>query len=438
MAFLSNIFYLCHALYWGLEILMRDIHNIEAIRAEYPILSEKVNGKPLVYFDNAATNQKPNCVVDTLSRYYHSFNSNIHRGVHHLSNVATGEFEAARECVRSFIGAKHKEEIIFTRGTTESLNLLSYSLVDYLCEKISVQTNSAQTNCIAISAMEHHSNTVPWQMAAKRHNLSLEYIGIDKNGNLNLEEAKKVLSKKPLLLSICHASNVLGTVNPIEELCKLSHQNNCLVVIDGAQAIAHQKLDVQKIDCDFYCFSGHKMYAPLGIGVLYGKKELLENMPPFLFGGEMIEEVNKQETTFNELPYKFEAGTPPIAEAIGLKTAIEYLESFSIENIAKQEAELLSYATNKMREIEGLEIYGLSSKKAPVISFNIKGIYHYDLGVLLDQMGIAVRTGHHCAQVLMDELNINGCLRASFAIYNTKAEIDCFVEAVKKACNLLK
>jgi cysteine desulfurase/selenocysteine lyase len=403
--------------------------DINKIREDFPALHQLVYKKPLVYLDNAATTQKPKVVIDTLLDYYTTQNSNIHRGVHYLSQKATAAYEDARRVIQQFINSEHSHEIIFTRGTTESINLVASSFAKRFLKK---------GDEILISAMEHHSNIVPWQMVCEEKQASLKVIQFNEDGELLLDEFEKLLNEKTKLIAITHISNALGTVNPIKEIIKIAHRKNIPVLVDGAQAVPHMKVDVQELDCDFYCFSGHKMYAPMGVGVLYGKEKILNELPPYQGGGEMIKEVTFEKTTYNELPFKFEAGTPNVGDGLGLAAAIKYLEIFGMDTIHKHESELLSYATKKLLEIEGLKIIGTAKNKAAVISFLVGKIHPYDLGTILDKMGIAVRTGHHCAQPIMDRYGIPGTVRASFAMYNSMEEIDTFVGGVIKAKNMLE
>lgn len=393
------------------------------IRADFPILQQKVHGKPLVYFDNAATNQKPQCVIDTIANYYSNENSNIHRGVHSLSQKATLAFENARETVKNFINANSSSEIIFTRGTTESINLVAQSFGKKFIN---------QGDEVIISAMEHHSNIVPWQMICEEKGAILKVIPFFENGELNMKAFEDLLSEKTKIIAVTHVSNALGTINPIKEIISKAHEYNIPVLIDGAQGIAHSPVDVQDLDCDFYCFSGHKIYAPMGIGVLYGKAKWLDAMPPYHGGGEMIKVVTFEKTTYNDLPFKFEAGTPNVGDALALETALNYVSELGIENIFKYEDDLLQYATNEVSKIDGIRIYGTAKHKSAVLSFLIGDIHPFDAGTIIDHFGVAVRTGHHCAQPLMDIYKIQGTIRASFAFYNTKAEIDVLITAVKK------
>lgn len=393
------------------------------IRDQFPILHQKVHGHPLIYFDNAATSQKPLKVINAISEYYLQENSNIHRGAHYLSNQATEKYEKSREAVRHLINAESTEEIILTKGTTESINLVASCLSQYLFKP---------GDEILISGLEHHANIVPWQIAADQKGALIKVIPILDSGELDLVAFKNLLSPKTKLLALSHISNVLGTINPVEEMIALAKEKGALVLIDGAQSAPHMIVDVQALDCDFFCFSAHKIYGPTGIGVLYGKKAQLEKMPPYQSGGEMIKEVTFKGTTFNNLPYKFEAGTPNIAGGIGLLAAVEFIEEVGLEHIARREAELLAYATKKLKELGGIQFVGEAKEKAAVISFLVDGIHPSDLGSVLDKLGIAVRTGHHCAQPIMDRFEIPGTVRASFAVYNTENEIDMFIEGIVK------
>jgi cysteine desulfurase/selenocysteine lyase len=402
--------------------------DINQIRKDFPILNQLVNGKPLIYFDNAATTQKPLAVINALSGYYKEINANIHRGIHTLAERATQAFEATRDSLKIFINAKYREEIIFTRGTTESINLVAAT---YGRQNIKVGDE------ILISSMEHHSNIVPWQMLAAEKGAVVKIIPINSQGELILEEFEKLLSPKTKLVAVVHVSNALGTINPVKKIIELAHKQGAKVLIDGAQSSSHLDIDVQELDADFFALSGHKMYGPTGIGILYGKKELLEAMPPYQGGGEMIGEVTFAGFTVNELPYKFEAGTPNIADAVALKYAIEYIQNIGKATIRQHENELLSYATKSMEKLEGIKLIGTAKEKVSILSFVIEGIHHQDLGILLDQNGIAVRTGHHCTQPLMNCFGISGTSRASFALYNTKEEIDIFADGMKKALKML-
>ena len=401
--------------------------DVQKIRADFPILSQKVNGKPLVYFDNGATSQKPQVVIDAISKYYSEINANIHRGVHTLSQLATDAYEISRNTVQKHLNAKHNHEIIFTSGTTFGINLLANGFGSLL----------KAGDEVMVSALEHHSNIVPWQFLCEKTGAKLVVIPMNQKGELMMSAFDKLLSDKTKIVAVNHISNALGTVNPIEYIIKKAHQVGAAVLIDGAQATPHLKPDVQALDCDFYVFSGHKICAPTGVGILYGKEEWLRKLPPYQGGGEMIAEVTFEKTTYADLPHKFEAGTPNISGGIVLGTALDYMNSIGFENIASYEQELLEYGTKRLLEIEGLTIYGTSENKASVISFNIAGIHPYDIGTIIDKLGIAVRTGHHCAQPIMSFFNIPGTIRASFAFYNTKEEIDIFVEAVKKAQMML-
>jgi cysteine desulfurase / selenocysteine lyase len=401
--------------------------DINKIRADFPILTQKVNGKPLVYFDNGATSQKPQVVIDAISEYYQEINANIHRGVHTLSQLATDAYEVSRSKMQDHINAKFAHEVIFTSGTTHSINIVANGFTTLLKKEDEV----------LISAMEHHSNIVPWQMLCERTGAVLKVIPMNQNGDLILEEFDKLLSDKSKIVAVNHISNALGTLNPIKYIIEKSHQYGAAVLIDGAQAVPHLKPNVQDLDCDFYVFSGHKICGPTGVGILYGKEHWLNKLSPYMGGGEMIKEVTFDKTTYAALPHKFEAGTPNIADGIVLGTAVDYMNSVGFDEIASHEKELLAYGTEKLLEIEGLKIYGTAKEKASVISFNIDGIHPYDIGTIVDKMGIAVRTGHHCAQPIMDFFEIPGTVRASFAFYNTKEEIDIFVSAVKKAKMML-
>jgi len=397
--------------------------DVKYIRQQFPILSQQVNGNPLVYFDNAATTQKPQQVIDALNNYYTRQNSNIHRGVHYLSQLATNAYEESREAVRQFINAKHTHEIIFTRGTTESINLVASSFSKKFLH---------EGNTVVISAMEHHSNIVPWQLACEERQAHLKVIPINEQGEIIFDEVEKFLDKNCKILAITHVSNTLGTINEIKQLINLAHAHEIPVLIDGAQAISHIKVDVQALDCDFYCFSGHKMYAPMGVGVLYGKEKILDEMPPYQGGGEMIKTVSFAKTTFNELPFKFEAGTPSVGDVLGLKEAIRFIENISYEVMEAHEHELLRYGTEKLEQLGDIRIIGTAPQKTSVISFLPGNIHPFDAGTILDKLGIAVRTGHHCTQPLMDFYKISGTVRASFAIYNTKEEIDAMIAALQR------
>ena len=401
--------------------------DINKIRADFPILTQKVNGKPLVYFDNGATSQKPQIVIDAISKYYQEINANIHRGVHTLSQLATDAYEVSRQKLQNHINAKFAHEVIFTSGTTHSINIVSNGFTNLI----------NKNDEVLISAMEHHSNIVPWQMLCERTGATLKVIPMNLDGELILEDFDKLLSKKTKIVAVNHISNALGTLNPIQYIIEKAHQFNAAVLIDGAQAVPHLKPDVQDLDCDFYVFSGHKICGPTGVGILYGKEDWLNKISPYMGGGEMIKEVTFAKTTYAGLPHKFEAGTPNIADGIVLGTAVDYMNAVGFDKIANHEHELLQYGTEKLLQIEGLKIYGTAKEKTSVISFNIDGIHPYDIGTIVDKMGIAVRTGHHCAQPIMDFFEIPGTVRASFAFYNTKEEIDIFVNAVKKAKMML-
>lgn len=393
------------------------------IRRDFPILSRTVYNKPLIYFDNAATTQKPRVVLDALMDYYTGYNANVHRGVHHLSQLATEAFEQVREDIRKFINAKYAHEIIYTRGCTEAINLVASSWG---------RMNLNEGDEVLISELEHHSNIVPWQMICEEKHAHIKVIPINENGTLDMEAFYKLLNSKTKMLAVSHVSNTLGTINPVKELIRAAHDNGTLVLIDGAQALSHIMVDVQDMDCDFYTFSAHKVYGPLGIGGLYGKEKLLEDMPPYQGGGEMIDSVTFEKTTYNELPFKFEAGTPNVAGAIGFGAALKYVSGIGIDVIAEYENQLLEYATRKLIEKKNITIIGQAPEKAAIISFLIDHIHPYDAGTILDQLGIAVRTGSHCTQPLMDRYGIHGTIRASFAFYNTKTEIDSMIDAFIK------
>ena len=401
--------------------------DIQKIRADFPILTQKVNGKPLVYFDNGATNQKPQVVIDAIAKYYQEINANIHRGVHTLSQLATDAYEASRGKIQNHINAKFAHEVLFTSGTTHGINLVANGFASIL----------KPDDEVLVSALEHHSNIVPWQMLCEKTGAKLVVIPMNQNGELIMSEYDKLLSNKTKIVTVNHISNALGTINPIKYMIDKAHEVGAVVLIDGAQATPHLKPDVQALNCDFYVFSGHKICAPTGTGILYGKESWLNKLPPYQGGGEMIKDVTFEKTTYAELPHKFEAGTPNIEGGIVLGTAIDYLNNVGFDNIAAYENELLAYGTKKLLEIEGLKIFGTAQEKTSVISFNIEGIHPYDIGTIIDKLGIAVRTGHHCAQPIMNFFDIPGTIRASFAFYNTKEEIDIFVEAVKKAKMML-
>ena len=395
----------------------------ESLKSDFPTLKQKINGNELVYLDNAATTQKPEKVIKALESYYRSINSNIHRGVHTLSIRATNAYEEARSKVAAFINAEHREEIIFVRGATEAINLVANSYVRPILK---------EGDQIIISQMEHHANIVPWQIICEQKKAELKIIPMNEKGELLIEEIEGIISEKTKFISINHVSNSLGTINRIEDVIKIAHSNNIRIMIDGAQAVQHLSVDLIKLNPDFYCFSGHKVYAPTGIGVLYGKKELLEKMPPYQGGGDMIKSVTFEKTIYNDIPNRFEAGTPNIAGTIGLGVSIDYLVSIGIENIAKHEKELLDYATQEIRKIEGVQIIGNAIEKASVLSFVIEGIHPHDIGTIMDKQGVAIRTGHHCTQPTMDFYGIPATARASFAIYNSRKDVDALINAVKK------
>ena len=401
--------------------------NITNIRAQFPALHQEVHGHPLVYLDNGATTQKPQVVIDAIQQYYAEQNSNIHRGVHYLSQLATDAYEASRTCIQKHLNAKHTHEIIFTRGITEAINLVAHGFRSLL--------NTGDE--VIISAMEHHSNIVPWQMACDATGAKLQIIPMDENGVLKMDVFHALLSEKTKMVAISHISNALGTINPIKEMIDASHRVGAAILIDGAQAAPHISIDVQELDADFYCISGHKMYAPTGIGALHGKEEWLNKIPPYQGGGEMIATVSFEKTTYADLPHKFEAGTPNIAGGVAFKAAIDWLNEIGLENIAQHESKLLQYAIERLSEIDGFRLIGNAPQKAGVISFMINDLHPYDIGMILDKLGIAVRTGHHCAQPVMDAFCIPGTVRASLAIYNTKDDVDRLVEGVKKAKSML-
>ena len=401
--------------------------DLQKIRADFPILSQKVNGKPLVYFDNGATSQKPQVVIDAIAKYYQEINANIHRGVHTLSQLATDAYELSRGKMQHHINAKHAHEVLFTSGTTHGVNLVANGFASLL----------KSGDEVLVSALEHHSNIVPWQMLCERTGATLKVIPMNEKGELILSAFDQLLSEKTKIVTVNHISNALGTINPIKYIIDKAHEFGAAVFIDGAQAVPHLKPDVQALDCDFYAFSGHKMCGPTGTGILYGKEAWLNKLPPYQGGGEMIKEVTFEKTTYADLPHKFEAGTPNISGGIVLGTAVDYMNAIGFENIQAQELALLEYGTQRLLEIEGLRIFGTSENKTSVISFNINGIHPYDIGTIIDKLGIAVRTGHHCAQPIMNFFEIPGTIRASFSFYNTKEEIDSLVEAVKKAKMML-
>lgn len=401
--------------------------DVTKIREDFPILSRKVYDRPLVYLDNGATTQKPLCVLDAMREEYLNVNANVHRGVHYLSQQATDLHEQAREKVRKFINAGSVNEIIFTRGTTESLNLVVSSFCDGFM---------SEGDEVIVSVMEHHSNIVPWQLQAARKGISLRVIPMNDKGELLLDEYEKLFTERTKIVSVTHVSNVLGTVNPVKEIVRIAHEHGVPVMVDGAQSTPHFAVDVQDIDCDFFAFSGHKMYGPTGVGVLYGKEDWLDRMPPYQGGGEMIESVSFEKTVFEHLPFKFEAGTPDYVATHGLATAIDYISSIGIDNISRHEQELTRYCMERMQEIDGIRLFGTANDKDAVVSFLVGDIHHLDMGTLLDRLGIAVRTGHHCAQPLMIRLDIQGTVRASFAMYNTKQEIDVLVEGIKRVSKM--
>lgn len=403
--------------------------DIDKIRRDFPILHQQVNDHQLVYLDNAATSQKPKSVIEALTKYYQSDNANIHRGAHALADRSTKDYEDTREAVRQFINAPSVEQVIFTKGTTEGINLVAQTFG---------RQNLKEGDEVIISAMEHHSNIVPWQLICEEKKAKLKVIPITDEGELILEEFEKLLSPKTKLVSLVHVSNALGTINPVKKVIELAHAQGTPVLLDGAQSTPHGNVDVQDLDCDFMVFSAHKVYGPTGLGILYGKKALLEAMPPFLGGGEMIKDVSFERTTFNELPYKFEAGTPNIGDTIALKKALDYVNAIGLDKIAAHEHELLAYATEKLLQVDGLRIIGTAADKVSVISFVVEGVHHYDLGMMLDANGIAIRTGHHCTQPLMHRYGLDGTARASFALYNTKSEVDTLVEGVKSAIKILR
>jgi cysteine desulfurase/selenocysteine lyase len=408
---------------------LRTTFDIDSIRKDFPILTREVNGKPLVYLDNGATSQKPQLVIDAINKYYAYENSNIHRGVHHLSQVATDHYEQAREKLRAYINAPNAHEVLFTSGTTGGINLVASSF--------GRQFIGAGDEVI-ITTMEHHSNIVPWQMICEEKGATLKVVPINDKGEIIFEEYLKLLSEKTKMVAFAHVSNAMGTVNPAKEMIAKAQEFGAVTLVDGAQAVPHTKVDVQDLNCDFYTFSGHKMFGPTGVGILYGKEKWLEKMPPYQGGGEMIKTVTFEKTTYNELPHKFEAGTPNIAGGIGLGVAVDYINSVGLDQIEAYEHQLLEYANQKLLEIEGFRIIGTSENKASVISFLVEGTHPYDIGTILDQLGIAVRTGHHCTEPLMNWFNIPGTARASMAFYNNQEDIDRLVEGVKRAANMLK
>ena len=403
------------------------MYNIQKVRDDFPILSRTVYDRPLVYLDNAATTQKPLCVLDAMRDEYLNVNANVHRGVHYLSQQATDLHEAARETVRRFINAPKTEEIIFTRGTTESINLV----VSSFCEEFMGEGDE-----VIVSVMEHHSNIVPWQLQAAKRGIALKVIPIDDSGNLLMDEYEKLFSDRTKIVSVAHVSNTLGTVNPVKDIVRIAHEHGVPVLVDGAQSTPHFKVDVQDLNCDFFAFSGHKIYGPTGVGVLYGKEEWLDRLPPYQGGGEMIESVSFERTVFERLPFKFEAGTPDYVATHGLATALDYVSALGMDNIAAHERELTAYCMEQMQTILGIRLFGTAPDKDAVVSFLVGDIHHLDMGTLLDRLGIAVRTGHHCAQPVMDRLGVQGVVRASFALYNTKEEIDALVSGVKRVATM--
>ncbi len=403
------------------------MYNIQKVRDDFPILSRTVYDRPLVYLDNAATTQKPLCVLDAMRDEYLNVNANVHRGVHYLSQQATDLHEAARETVRRFINAPKTEEIIFTRGTTESINLV----VSSFCEEFMGEGDE-----VIVSVMEHHSNIVPWQLQAAKRGIALKVIPIDDSGNLLMDEYEKLFSDRTKIVSVAHVSNTLGTVNPVKDIVRIAHEHGVPVMVDGAQSTPHFKVNVQDLDCDFFAFSGHKIYGPTGVGVLYGKEEWLDRLPPYQGGGEMIESVSFERTVFERLPFKFEAGTPDYVATHGLATALNYVSALGMDNIAAHERELTAYCMEQMQTIPGIRLFGTTPDKDAVVSFLVGDIHHLDMGTLLDRLGIAVRTGHHCAQPVMDRLGVQGVVRASFALYNTKEEIDALVSGVKRVATM--
>lgn len=403
------------------------MYNINKVREDFPILSRQIYGKPLVYFDNGATTQKPLCVLDAMRNEYLNVNANVHRGVHYLSQQATDLHEAARETVRKFINAPKVEEVIFTRGTTESLNLVVSSFGDRFL---------SEGDEVIVSVMEHHSNIVPWQLLAAKKGIAIKVIPMTDEGDVIMEEYEKLFNEKTRIVSITQVSNVLGTINPVKEMIRIAHEHEVPVMVDGAQSTPHMKVDVQDLDCDFFAFSGHKIYGPTGIGILYGKEKWLDEMPPYQGGGEMIESVSFEKTTFEKLPFKFEAGTPDYVATHGLATALNYVTELGLDNIFAHEQELTRYAMEQMKEIPGMRLFGTSQHKDAVISFLVGDIHHLDMGTLLDRLGIAVRTGHHCAEPLMLRLGISGTVRASFALYNTKEEVDALIAGIKRVSQM--
>lgn len=413
--------------YWKYYYRLNRMLDVEQIRKDFPILSSQVYGKPLIYLDNGATTQKPQCVIDKLSEGYLHHNANVHRGVHFLSQDATDLHEASRRRVQKYLNAESSDEIIFTRGTTESINLVAYSFGEAFLH---------DGDEVIVSTMEHHSNIVSWQLLQQRHKIVLKVVRMNDRQELDMDHFRSLFSDRTKLVSITQVSNVLGTVNPIHEIVGFAHSKNVPVLVDGAQSTPHMKVDVRALDCDFLVFSGHKVYGPTGVGVLYGKRKWLEQMPPYQGGGEMIQNVSFEKTTFNELPYKFEAGTPDFISTVALATALDYVDGIGLDNIAAYEKHLLDYATEQFKQLPGMQIYGNAQNKSAVLSFLVKGIHHYDMGLLLDKLGIAVRTGHHCAQPLMQALGIEGTVRASFSFYNTEQEVDQLVAGIKRVSGM--
>jgi cysteine desulfurase / selenocysteine lyase len=412
-----------------MNVVNSPVLDIQKIRAEFPVLHQHVHGKPLVYFDNAATSQKPQQVIQALVTYYEKFNANIHRGIHSLAEKATREFEETRDVLQQFIHARDREEVIFVRGVTEAINLVATSYGNAFLRK---------GDEIIISGLEHHSNIVPWQMLCERTGALLKVIPVTEVGDIDMDAFHKLLSSKTKLVAVNHVSNSLGTINPIKTMIDAAHQVGAVILIDGAQAAAHEPIDVQELDCDFYCLSAHKMYGPTGVGILYGKKHLLQQMPPYMGGGEMIKDVSFSKTTYNDLPYKFEAGTPNIGDVVAFKEAVHFINRFSKAAIAGHELQLLSHTIKGLKALKDVRLIGTSSTKVGVQSFVINGIHHFDVGQMLDARGVAVRTGHHCTQPLMEHFGLEGTVRASFAIYNTTAEVDQMLEGIERIINFMK
>lgn len=405
-------------------------YDLEQIRQDFPILQRQVYGRPLVYLDNGATTQKPRCVVEAMTEEYYNVNANVHRGVHFLSQKATDLHEQSRETVRRFLNANSVNEIIFTRGTTESMNLVASCFSEVFMQ---------EGDEVIISTLEHHSNIVPWQLAQNRKGIKLRVIPITDEGNICLDEYEKLFTNRTRIVSVAHVSNVLGTINPVKEMIEIAHAHGVPVLIDGAQSTPHMAVDVQQLDCDFFAFSGHKMYGPTGVGVLYGREKWLDRLPPYMGGGEMIKRVSFEQTTFNELPYKFEAGTPDYIATTGLAQAIDYVGQLGMDNIEAHERDLAQYAVSRLQQIPGMHLYGpmaYGAEGAGPLSFNVEGIHHLDMGTLLDRLGVAVRTGHHCAEPLMHRLGVDGTVRASFGLYNTRAEIDVLVSSIERVCKM--